>query len=207
MRDPNNDTPWIHVGEFTLAMKPTEEDWVNWKGIVPGGSEERYPFFGVRVKRGSSFSLRTQSVYPYRDGSTYFYPRLNQAKYNHDRHTKEIIRYNKEGADFCLLDSDELLTEENNEDGLQIGNDFHSKLDCWTLRQFYFTMIYVPCDYDAVLESFYGRNWNHVEGRGQGGKGSEVSMRLSVEQEEEFLRAGPKPLCGEGLQASRSIYL
>ena len=185
---------FLHVGQFILSQKPTETYWVNWKGIEPVTGTQ-YPFFGVRIKR-QDFSIRAQSMYPYpHSPNTFFYPRLNLADYNHKSHTKEMLRYNTEGANYRLLDTDELLTEDNNLDGLSIGTVFQDTFDCMMLKQFYFTMIYVPCDYEAMLEAFYGKKWNHVESRAKGGKGSQPAVKLSEAEHLHILESGPKPLC------------
>ena len=67
--------------------------------------------------------------------------------------------------------------------------------DCMMLKQFYFTMKYVPCDYESVLDAFYGTNWRHVESRADGGKGSNPAVKLSHEEHLQSLQNGPKPLC------------
>jgi len=185
----------IHSGEFVLSQKATEDNWVNWKGRDPVTGEQ-YPFFGVRIKRTPFYSGRAQSIYPYKHrAGAYFFPRLNLAIYNHDSHTKEMLRYNEEGANYRLLDTDELLSGDNNEDGLQIGTVFDTTFDCMVLKQFYFTTIYVPCDYEEILEAFYGKSWNHVENRGGGGKGNRPAMKLSDKEHQKSLQGGPKPLC------------
>ncbi len=82
-----------------------------------------------------------------------------------------------------------------------MGNIFDTKLDCFVERQFYFTTIPVPCDYDVILTSFYGRNWNKSESRGDLDDvkdGKEVKFESHVVSEEEnrnILLGGPKPLC------------
>ncbi|KAL7542936.1 hypothetical protein ACHAXR_012231 [Thalassiosira sp. AJA248-18] len=189
----------IRIGEFKLTQKNDEwarnhGDWVNWKGRDPVTGEQ-YPFLGVSISRGL-FDEHAKAVYPYTHlAGTFFFPRLNIASYNHKSHTQEMLRYNSEGANYRLLDTDEMLSEDNNKDGLQIGTVFDTTFDCMTLKQFYFTTIYVPCDYEAILEAFYGRDWNHVESRGNGGKGSYPAAKLSDEESMQILQNGPKPLC------------
>lgn len=85
--------------------------------------------------------------------------------------------------------------EKNNRDGKQIGTVFQSTFECMTLKQFYFTMIYVPCDYAETLDAFYGRYWNHVESRAKGGKGSYPAIKLTTKKAKQMLHGGPKPLC------------
>mmetsp|Transcript_41027 Transcript_41027/g.73977 ORF Transcript_41027/g.73977 Transcript_41027/m.73977 type:complete len:385 (+) Transcript_41027:32-1186(+) len=185
----------IKFGEYKLVRYPVEEDWVSWKGRDPRTGEQ-YPFFRVRINRRPFFSGRAQSVYPYgHDSGKFFFPRLNLARYNHESHTREMLRYNDEGANYRLLDTDELLSQDNNEDGLQIGTVFDSTFECMVLKQFYFTTIYVPCDYEEILEAFYGKSWNHVENRGGGGKGNRPAMKLSDKEHQKSLQGGPKPLC------------
>lgn len=200
----------VAEGTFHLARKGLEENWVNWKGMNPVTGEE-YPYFGVRLSRrmrvdGISSSRitwagRSNAVYPYEHGAGgFFFPRLNIGSYNHKSHTEEMLRYNTEGANYRRLDTDELLTEENNLKGKPIGTVFNSALDCMVLKQFYFTMIYVPCDYDEILTAFYGRNWSHVESRGEEGKGNTAAMKVSAEEDLQSLRNGPKPLCASSIE-------
>ena len=58
----------------------------------------------------------------------------------------------------------------------------------WRPPPFYFTTLYVPCEYDEILTAFYGTNWNHV-----------VESRADGEQD------GPKPLCKEDVVAENKI--
>ena len=55
----------------------------------------------------------------------------------------------------------------------------------------------MQCDYEEILTSFYGTGWNHVENRGDSGKGSQVSLKLSDEEHLKALEDGPKPLCAQ----------
>jgi len=176
------------VGDFTITPMPTETHWVNWKGNNPI-TGKHYPFFGVKISGPPSFSETVTSFYPYRN-NTYFYPRANLEGYNHAGNAKEMQRWNKEDANFRLVDTDELITESNFEKGKQIGHVFHSTFDCMVEKQFYFTTILVPCDYEAILTVQYGKNWRRVEKRQ-----SWESLALSEKQNEKFLKFGPRPLC------------
>lgn len=196
----------IQVGDgLQLLTRPSEDNWVSWQGRDPTTGEQ-YPFFGVRIVKVGTDStflnqgIRANAIYPYtrRGPGAYFFPRVNLAAYNHKSHTEEMLRYNSEGADYRLLDTDDPLTQNNNQDGLQIGTVYNTNFDCMVLKQFYFTMIYVPCDYEAILDASYGKNWNHVENRGREGKGSFPAMKLSKKKNLESLQSGPKPLCPYG---------
>ena len=189
---------------FPLTLEPNEIEPDNqWNGINPLLAKrgkghrtlvrhEKYKVFGVNIRRGT-LAFRANCVYKYRpDGTwgdenwqrTHFYPVVN-TEYSH---IQELVHYNEQGARYELLGINKLLTEDNYEDGLEIGSVLPSDLTCMTLRQFYFTTIYVPCDYEAILTSFYGgTNWNDA-----------------VESD---AQQGPKPLCGDIVKsASKSIF-
>lgn len=100
------------VGEFDVTLHPTKDTWVNWKGNVPGTQDERYPFHGVTFSR-KGFSITAYAVYPYHDTSGYFYPRSNKAGLNHAPHTMDSFRYNEEGGDYRLVDTDERMSPSN----------------------------------------------------------------------------------------------
>jgi len=208
--DNNNNASVLQVGEFRLALKETETNWATWKGIVPGTSqteetkEHHYPFLGIRIKK-TPYSIRAQSFYPYvMEGNynkekaswPYFFPRLNRADYNFNSHMKEMLNYNADGGNHRLLDTDELLTQESVKgEPQQIGTVFNNvDFDCMVQKPFYFTTVYVPCEYDTILTAFYGTNWNHVESRADGGHGNQVSMKLSEAEHLNVMRDGPKPL-------------
>ena len=210
-------SPLLKLGDFILSPKPNENDWVNWKGFNPANGKTPYSYFGVRIKR-LPYSIRANAMYPYekkgryiheKQDWSYFFPRVNRAGYNHNSHIQESLRYNEEGANYRLLDTDELLTKKNynnqQDEEPQIGTVFNTTFDCMMLKQFYFTRIYVPCDYDEVLTAFFGKNWNHVESRALGGKGSQESRKLSVEEQLDLMKNGPKPLCAEGVTSSIKI--
>jgi len=61
--------------------------------------------------------------------------------------------------------------------------------------QFYFTTILVPCDYDIILTSIYGKNWRYVEKRGPNGGPKYTTEAVSEEENERVLSGGPRPVC------------
>jgi len=79
--------------------------------------------------------------------------------------------------------------------GKQLGNYFDTDLSCTQEVQFYFTTIYVPCDYDAILTSQYGNGWRNVEKRGPRGGPRNPTKKLSEEESQELLNGGPRPIC------------
>jgi hypothetical protein len=99
------------VGDFDIKLDPTQNSWVNWKGIVPG-TQERYPFHRVVISR-RGFSMTAYAVYPYHDTAGYFYPRANMAGVNHATQTKDSLRYNEQGGDYRLVDTDERISPSN----------------------------------------------------------------------------------------------
>lgn len=100
-----------HVGDFHVRLDPTEKDWVNWKGMEPV-SQKPYPYFGAMIARGG-YRLHAYAAYPYRDTGGYLYPRLDKKGFNHAVHVKDAIRYNTEGGDYRLVDTDERADESN----------------------------------------------------------------------------------------------
>jgi len=180
---PNN------VGNFRLTPKPTERHWANWKGNDPLHDGKHYPFFCVKIHL-PWFDEKACSFYPYHN-HTFFYPRPNVAGHNYLGNAKEMQRWNTQEANFRLVDTDELVTEENFKKGKQIGTVFPSgAFDCLVARQFYFTTILVPCEYEAILLAQYGTNWHRVENREKW-----EAMPLSEEHSNEILANGPVPLC------------
>ncbi len=79
-------------------------------------------------------------------------------------------------------------------DTTQVGSFFDTNLNCFTEAQFYFTTIYIPCDYDKILTSQYGYNWRKVENRDRGSSKTETKV-LSEEESNEILALGPRPVC------------
>eukprot|EP00581_Thalassiosira_minuscula_P002858 CAMPEP_0183737530 /NCGR_PEP_ID=MMETSP0737-20130205/52255_1 /TAXON_ID=385413 /ORGANISM="Thalassiosira miniscula, Strain CCMP1093" /LENGTH=386 /DNA_ID=CAMNT_0025971831 /DNA_START=126 /DNA_END=1286 /DNA_ORIENTATION=- len=191
----------FHHGGFAWKLNPTDTMWVNWKGLNPTTGEP-YRFFGMNIHM-QEFPMHANAVYSYRDTGRYFYPRLDIDGLNHEAHVIDSLRYNEQGADYRLVDTDERLDANNFQPGAQIGTYFDTTFDCMMDWQFYFTTILVPCDYDIILTALYGKNWNHVENRGEIGEvkeGKEVKFAshvVSDEENEQLLRAGPKPLCVE----------
>mmetsp|Transcript_32912 Transcript_32912/g.70066 ORF Transcript_32912/g.70066 Transcript_32912/m.70066 type:complete len:383 (-) Transcript_32912:81-1229(-) len=190
----------FHAGGFAFKLKPTETWWVNWKGLDPE-TKEPYPFFGVNIHL-DKLNIHASSVYVYPYGEDqFFYPRCSIKKLNAKAHMLDMIRWNKEGADVRLVDSDTKLESSNYEEGVQMGNILDTKLDCFVERQFYFTTIPVPCDYDVILTSLYGKNWNKSESRGElddAKDGREIKFESHVVSEEEnkkILFGGPRPVC------------
>lgn len=183
------------VGDFDVTLHPTKDTWVNWKGNVPGTKDERYPFHGATFSR-RGFSITAYAVYPYHDTSGYFYPRSNKAGLNHAPHTMDSFRYNEQGGDYRLVDTDERMSPSNFKigDTAQVGSFFDTNLHCFTEAQFYFTTVYIPCDYDKILTSFYGENWRQVENRDRGSAKTETKV-LSEEESNKILASGPKPVC------------
>ena len=81
-----------------------------------------------------------------------------------------------------------------------MGNIVNTPLECFEERQFYFTTIPVPCDYDTILTSFYGKNWGHVDnrvkiGKEKGGDHKPEAHAVSDEENEKYLLGGPRPMC------------
>jgi hypothetical protein len=176
------------VGAFEITPKPTEKNWwANWNGKDPI-SGKPFPFFGVGISR-SSFDATAHAYYPYPKNNL-FYPRASIVGFNHAGSIKEVQRYNKEDADYRLVDTDEKLNETNYELGKQIGTIFPNNFDCMVEKQFYFTKILVPCDYETILQAQYGKNWRRVEKRSKW-----EALKLSDETNKEFHENGPLPLC------------
>ena len=193
--DRNNIINSIRIGNYSLSPKHTEKHWVNWKGVDPV-MRKPYSFFGVGISRGE-FSNLAHSIYPYHDTGTFFYPRCNLANFNHKAHMTDMLRYNPEGGNYRILETNELLNKTNSQvRGKQIGTVFNIANDCLAKKQFYFTTIYVPCDSEFILEAFYGRYWRNVENRGKKGGNPKIeSTKLSDEENLQTLNGGPKPLC------------
>eukprot|EP00574_Skeletonema_japonicum_P007672 CAMPEP_0201721462 /NCGR_PEP_ID=MMETSP0593-20130828/6128_1 /ASSEMBLY_ACC=CAM_ASM_000672 /TAXON_ID=267983 /ORGANISM="Skeletonema japonicum, Strain CCMP2506" /LENGTH=315 /DNA_ID=CAMNT_0048212285 /DNA_START=76 /DNA_END=1023 /DNA_ORIENTATION=- len=183
------------VGDFDITLYPTLKYWVNWKGIVPGTQDERYKFHGAKFSR-RGHSITAYAVYPYHNTGGYFYPRANKAGLNHGPHTKDSFRYNEQGGDYRLVDTDVRMSPSNFKigDTTQVGSFFDTNLNCFTEAQFYFTTIYIPCDYDKILTSQYGNNWRKVENRDRGSSKTETKV-LSEEESNEILALGPRPVC------------
>ena len=99
------------VGDFDIRLDPTKNSWVNWKGIVPG-TQERYPFHSAVFSR-RGYKMTAYAVYPYHDTAGYFYPRANIAGHNHASQTKDSLRYNEQGGDYRLVDTDERISPSN----------------------------------------------------------------------------------------------
>ena len=114
----------IPVGDFRFDSRPVDPDtWVNWKGLNPLTGEP-YPFYNTWwVSQRSALRVAASAVYPW--GTT-------------------------EGANVRLLETDELVTEENYAPGKQMGWVFPTKIDCMVEKQFYFTTIPVPCGYETI---------------------------------------------------------
>ena len=119
-------------------------------------SGKPYPFFLAGLSR-LSLSESVASFYPYHN-DTMFYPRANIEEFNHNGNTKEMLRWNAEGANYRLVDTNELLSEGNFKIGKQIGAVYPpTTFDCMVEKQFYFTTILVPCGYDGFLQAQYGK--------------------------------------------------
>ena len=98
-------------GGFKVRLDPVEDFWVNWKGIEPL-SQRKYPYFGAMISRGG-YRLHAYAAYQYRNRNEYFYPRLDKIDFNHAVHVKDAIRYNTEGGDYRLVDTDERINKKN----------------------------------------------------------------------------------------------
>jgi len=196
-----------NFADFQLYPFPTDtEHWVNWKGNDPlsvsagSGEEQPYPFHGVKMYRHSMrngamlWREAVMAVYPYHHGY-YFYPRVDVLGFNHEDHLKETLRWNHEGANMRLVDTDEIVTELNFERGKQIGVVMPTSLDCMVEVQFYFTTIPVPCDYEAILQAQYGIHWNTPEPRSRKPTQHESKV-VSVKESDSIMENGPLPLCG-----------
>lgn len=177
------------VGNFSITPKLNQKNWVNWNGNDPLHNGTQYPFFCVGISTTSFTADAACSFYPYRNNN-FFYPRPNIDGFNHAGNAKEMQRWNTEGANFRLVDTDELVTEGNFKKGKQIGTVFSSAFDCMVERQFYFTTILIPCDYEAILLAQYGKNWHRVESRKKW-----EAVPLSEEESKGILTNGPLPLC------------
>jgi len=191
----NGESTKGNVGDFDIKLNPTQNSWVNWKGIVPG-TQERYPFHRVVISR-RSFAMTAYAVYPYHDTAGYFYPRANMAGVNHATQTKDSLRYNEQGGDYRLVDTDERISPSNFKvgDETQVGSFLDTNLHCFMEVPFYFTTIYIPCDSDKILTSQYGENWRQVENRGRGGNSKTETKVLTEEKSQEILASGPRPVC------------
>ena len=64
------------------------------------------------ITRGS-YKMHVVASYPYRDTGGYFYPRFDKADFNHDVHVADALRYNEEGGDYRLVDTDERINSSN----------------------------------------------------------------------------------------------
>ena len=106
--------------DFFLQLEPTHNlKYVNWHGLEPV-TQTPYKYFGVmfrcKSKRygGDKFRMHATSVYQYRgDTDTYFYPRCDLAETNHNVHVVDSLRWNEEGGDYRLIDTDERINESN----------------------------------------------------------------------------------------------
>jgi len=181
------------VGRYEIIPKPTSYGprWVNWKNKNPI-SGKSYPFFFVHISSDQPlFSAEPTAFYPYRKDN-YFYPHASIKGYNHEGSVKEMQRYNTEGANIRLVDTDQLVNRTNFEKGKQIGVVYPStvRFDCMVEKQFYFTTILVPCNYEAILQAYYGINWRRLEKRVKW-----ESVQVSEEENIKFLKNGPLPLC------------
>ena len=91
--------------------------YVNWHGLEPVTSKP-YEYFGAMFRTsskryGEKFRMHATSVYQYRGTSTYFYPRCDLAETNHAVHVVDSLRWNEEGGDYRLIDTDERINESN----------------------------------------------------------------------------------------------
>ena len=59
-------------------------------------------------------------------------------------------------------------------------------------KQFYFTKILVPCDYEVILQAQYGSNWMNPEPRT-----ARASRVIPQKHSDTILKNGPRPLCSE----------
>jgi len=104
--------------DFLLQLEPTYLKYVNWHGLEPV-TQTPYKYFGAMFRctskryGGDKFRMHATSVYQYRDSGTYFYPRCDLAKTNHDVHVVDSLRWNEEGGDYRLIDTDERINESN----------------------------------------------------------------------------------------------
>ena len=104
-----------------------------------------------------------------------------------------MVRWNTEGANYRLVDTNELLSEGNFNIGKQIGTVYPpTTFECMVEKQFYFTTILVPCGYDGFLQAQYGKNYSRsVETRTNW-----ESVVISEEKNKQFLSNDPLPVCG-----------
>jgi len=100
-----------YLDDFHIRLKPPEDDWVNWHGLNPI-TQESYPYMDAMLTR-DSYKMHVVASYPYRDTGGYFYPRFDKADFNHDVHVADALRYNEEGADYRLVDTDERIDSSN----------------------------------------------------------------------------------------------
>jgi len=100
-----------YLDDFFVRLKPPEVDWVNWHGYDPE-TQQRYPYMDAMLTR-DSYKMHVVASYPYRDTGGYFYPRFDKADFNHDVHVADALRYNEEGADYRLVDTDERINSSN----------------------------------------------------------------------------------------------
>ena len=104
--------------DFSLQLEPTYLKYVNWHGLEPV-TQTPYKYFGAMFRctskryGGDKFRMHATSVYQYRDTGGYFYPRCDLAKTNHDVHVVDSLRWNEEGGDYRLIDTDERINESN----------------------------------------------------------------------------------------------
>ena len=106
-----------------FKMKKTEDYWVNWNGLDPV-SRRPYDFFGMNVHCGE-YNLHLNAVYPYRDTGAFFYPWLSVDRFNHEAELKNSFRYNMEGGDARLVDTDERLSHSNYQVGVSMIRRCH----------------------------------------------------------------------------------
>ena len=100
-----------YLDDFHIRLMPTEDDWVNWHGLEPV-TQQRFPYMDAMLSRGS-YKMHVVASYPYRDTGGYFYPRFDKAGFNHDVHVADALRYNEEGADYRLVNTDERINSSN----------------------------------------------------------------------------------------------
>ena len=100
-----------YLDDFFIRLKPPEVDWFNWHGVDPM-TQQRFPYMDAMLSR-DSYKMHVVASYPYRDTGGYFYPRFDKADFNHDVHVADALRYNEEGADYRLVDTDERINSSN----------------------------------------------------------------------------------------------
>jgi len=151
----------IQVGDFNIQLLPYDDgSLISWKGKDPA-IHSRYPFFKIRIER-HGYELQAFAAYPYRGTGGYMFP------YMPPQQLENAVRFNGEGGDYRIIDTDDRLdaTNFNNiEDtisGVQVAQYFNTNFHCMMETQFYFTTVFVPCDYDVILQAQFGKNWNDI---------------------------------------------